>query len=85
MTGNFLPPGDRLSEQQRAGNRTCMRTHREYWVVTMRNYNASAFNGYRPQWSAYSEVRCTLPGCEHPPWRTKADYVRGLPDARRQQ
>lgn len=54
--------------------------HRSFWVVTMRNYNASAFNGYRRTPSDYSEVRCTFGTCRLR-WRTKADYVAGLPDA----
>lgn len=73
---------DALTERQREINRTCSRDHRDHWVVTMRNGNASAFNGYRWTPSAYSEVRCTAPGCEHGPWRTKAAYVRDLPGAR---
>jgi hypothetical protein len=57
---------------------TNRKAHRPSWVVTMRNYNASAFNGYRPTRSAYSEVRCTE--CRGV-WRTKAAYVAELPDA----
>lgn len=48
-------------------------------VVTDRNCNYSAFNGYRKTWSAYSLVKCvdtdTL-------WRTAAKYVDDLPNAR---
>jgi hypothetical protein len=51
---------------------------RAHWQVTARNENASAFNGYRPQWSAYSAVRCTV--CRAV-WRTKAEYVKHLPNA----
>lgn len=54
--------------------------HRPFWVVTMRNYNVSAFNGNRRTYSEYSEVRCTFGTC-HLRWRTKAAYVAGLSDA----
>ena len=47
------------------------------WVVTMRNCNQSAFNGYRVVYSDYSEVRCLR--C-HGVWRTKAAYVAKLKD-----
>jgi hypothetical protein len=62
---------------QPRGGCTDRKAHRPSWVVTMRQYNASAFNGYRPTWSAYSEVRC--PVCRGR-WRTKAAYVATLPD-----
>lgn len=55
-------------------------THRESWVVVERNYNRSAFNGYRRTYSDYSLVRCTASGC-HGVWRTKAKFVNSLPDA----
>lgn len=55
---------------------------RRNWVVLQRNGNRSAFNGYRWQWSAYSACRCTRCGAV---WRTKAAYVRDLPDAREDQ
>ena len=47
-------------------------------VVIQRNQNTSAFNGYRPTWSAYSEVRCVETRAL---WRTKGAYVDDLPDA----
>jgi hypothetical protein len=55
-------------------------SHRPFWVVTMRNYNASAFNGYRRTPSHYSEVRCSFDMCRLR-WRTKASYVAELSDA----
>lgn len=79
MTGIVTQPGyvrDPLSASQRAANLACRRDHRACWVVVQRNGNASAFNGYRWQWSAYSCVRCTDCGRR---WRTKAGYVRNLP------
>lgn len=59
---------------------TCRREHRDDWVVLQRNGNASAFNGYRWQWSAYSAVQCRK--CFRW-WRTKAAYVADLPDTER--
>jgi len=53
-----------------------------FWVVTQRQCNHSAFNGYRKTPSAYSGVRCTLCGAF---WRTRAAYVARLPDATRDQ
>ena len=47
------------------------------WAVLQRCGNASAFNGYRWQFSAYSAVTCLACGRV---WRTKAAYVRDLPD-----
>jgi len=49
------------------------------WVVSQRNHNRSAFNGYHYTPSAYSTVTCR--GC-HGFWRTKAAYVNQLPDQR---
>lgn len=63
------------------GNHCGNNRHRPFWVVTMRNHNASAFNGYRRTPSDYSEVRCTFGMCRHAVWRTKAGYVDELPDA----
>lgn len=62
---------------------TCKsKAHRSRWVVTERTANRSAFSGYRLTPSAYSEVRCLHADHQDPPvWRTKADYVPGLPDA----
>ncbi|GAB4327423.1 MAG: hypothetical protein Kow0037_00970 [Calditrichia bacterium] len=45
------------------------------WVVTMRKYNCSAFNGYKRTPSDYSEVRCLRCGKVG---RTKAQYVDQL-------
>lgn len=53
--------------------------HRPQWYVVQRNYNQSAFNGYRRTPSDYSLVRCNAPGCMGV-WRTKATYVDTLPD-----
>lgn len=53
------------------------RRHRH--VVTQRNSNQSAFNGYRWTPSRYSEVLCLDTGAR---WRTAAAYAYGLPDAR---
>jgi hypothetical protein len=52
--------------------------HRAHWHVTQRNGNASAFNGYRWQYSDYSQIRCPLDGLT---WRSKGRYVDDLPDA----
>ena len=46
------------------------------WVVVQRNYNHSAFNGYRQTFSDYSSVTCHV--CADI-WRTKASYVDQLP------
>lgn len=63
-----------------SGGKACTdRSHRPSWVVVQRNYNASAFNGYRRTPSEYSEIRCTVDGCLSV-WRTKAEYVSALPD-----
>ncbi len=48
------------------------------WMVTMRRYNCSAFNGYHETSSEYSEVWC-LSCSTH--WRTKAGYVAQTPAA----
>lgn len=77
---NYYDASDHLSEHQREANRQCQREHREHWVVLQREGNASAFNGYHWQRSAYSMVMCTLPGCDRA-WRTRAAYVATLPDA----
>lgn len=57
------------------------KAHRPAWVVVQRNYNMSAFNGYRKTWSEHSLVRCEVDGCRSA-WRTRAAYVDGLPDAK---
>lgn len=51
--------------------------HRSTWSVDVRNANYSAFNGGRRTPSVYSQVRCGTCGRV---WRTKAAYVRTLPD-----
>jgi hypothetical protein len=56
------------------------RAHRPFWVVVQRNYNMSAFNGYRRTPSDYSEIRCGVSDCPSV-WRSKAPYVADLPDA----
>jgi hypothetical protein len=48
------------------------------WAVTRRNYNCSAFNGYKRQFSDYSSVECKSCGRV---WRTNAEYVDQLKDA----
>lgn len=45
------------------------------WFVTRRNKVQSAFNGYRAEWSPYSDVHCRVCG-EY--WRTKASFVANL-------
>jgi hypothetical protein len=52
--------------------------HREGWTVIQRRSRCSAFDGYRNMSSDYSAVRCSICGRV---WRTKADYVKTLPDA----
>lgn len=47
-------------------------------MVTMRECNYSAFNGYHWTPSAYSAVRCVWCGST---WRTKGKYVARKPDA----
>lgn len=61
---------------------TCPGTRREKmrnWLVTQRRCNHSAFNGYHRTPSDYSAVVCIGEGCRGC-WRTKADYIRQLPD-----
>jgi hypothetical protein len=65
--------------EQRAISLACARAHKAFWRVVQRNGNASAFNGYHWTLSDYSGVRCTHPDCGRF-WRTKANYVRDLPD-----
>lgn len=77
---SFFDDNSRQTEAQRKVTRQCRGEHRPWWRVAMRNGNASAFSGYRWTPSAYSEVRCTKPGCQRPPWRTRAAYVSALPD-----
>jgi hypothetical protein len=55
----------------------CMRDHRGAWTVVHRECNFSAFNGYHYTPSDYSLVLCGTCGRR---WRTKAAYVRTLPD-----
>lgn len=47
-------------------------------VVTMRNHNRSAFNGYRVTPSRYSELLCLACGRS---WRSRAKFVARLRDA----
>ncbi len=47
------------------------------WFVLRRNYSCSAFNGYRREWSAFSDVHCRVCGSQ---WRTKAAFVDELAD-----
>lgn len=47
-------------------------------LVVARNGNRSALNGYHWTPSDYSAIYCLETGAY---WRTKADYVRRLPDA----
>lgn len=54
----------------------------EEWRVSVRDGNYSAFNGYAFQPSDYSQVICIT--C-HSVWRSKAKYVRGLPDITQQE
>jgi len=48
------------------------------WCVLQRQCNHSAFNGGRWTPSEWSHVMCMSCGAS---WRTKARYVRRLPDA----
>ena len=50
-------------------------------VVTMRNCNYSAFNGYHRTPSDYSMVYCTRKGCWGS-WRSKDAYTYSLPDGK---
>ncbi len=52
------------------------------WVVYQRNCQHSAFNGYRWEYSDYSEVRCLT--CRAI-GRTKARYVDYLRDAKQNE
>jgi len=51
---------------------------RKFWVVTDRECNHSAFNGYHWTPSDYSRIECSRCGRA---WRSKAKYVDSLPDA----
>lgn len=55
----------------------CKPQDRKHWFVMDRNCNYSAFNGHRRTYSAYSALKCCQCGRV---WRTKAAYVRLLPD-----
>jgi hypothetical protein len=68
---------DPASEAVSAGVACRCGGSREAWYVVHRECNYSAFNGYHRTWSAYSAVRCNTCGGS---WRTKAAYVRRLPD-----
>jgi len=58
--------------------KTCMRQHRAAWLVATREANYSTFSGGRRTPSAYSGCWCLTCGRR---WRTKAAYVKTLPDA----
>ncbi len=60
--------------------RCCCRPEARKWSVIRRRFSCSAFNGYRPQWSAYSDVECGTCGRQ---WRTKAAYTNALPNSER--
>jgi hypothetical protein len=61
-----------------SGGTACgVRGHRSSWEVLVRNANYSAFNGGRRTPSAYSSLRCRA--CKAV-WRTKAAYVKYVPD-----
>jgi hypothetical protein len=47
------------------------------WRVLTRHQSVSAFNGYEPRWSAFSNIGCLRCGAH---WRTKAKYVDDLQD-----
>lgn len=68
----------RIQEQDHKRQQECAREHRASWWVAVREGNSSAFNGYHFTRSAWSECRC---GACHRRWRTKAGYVRDLPDS----
>jgi transcription elongation factor Elf1 len=57
----------------------CPQCKSEKLFVSVYRGNWSAFNGYRRQYSDYSEITCDA--CGHS-WRTKAKYVEDLPKAR---
>ena len=54
--------------------------HKPLWTVDVREANYSAFNGGKRNRSAYSQVHCAA--CPTV-WRTKALYVKTLPDTPR--
>jgi hypothetical protein len=56
------------------------RAHRDTWEVWSRRCNYSAFSGSRWTPSNYSQIHCRT--CGHL-WRSKAAYVSGLPDRRK--
>lgn len=66
----------------------CQIHGREWWYVSARRCNYSAFNGYQRTPSEYSEVMCGHPDRSHRKdgtgegsrWRTTAAYVDDLPD-----
>lgn len=59
----------------------CTKPIKARGVVIDRQCNYSAFSGYHYTPSAYSRVACVECGTH---WRTKAAYVRELPDADRE-
>lgn len=65
-----------------SGGRSCAcpaRADKKRWEVVQRQQNRSAFNGYHATSSDYSSIHCRACGRL---WRSKAAYVRELPDAR---
>jgi hypothetical protein len=62
-----------------AGTACKEKAHRATWRVITRNASYSAFNGGRRTPSDYSQLTCLTCGVA---WRSKAGYVRDLPDIR---
>jgi len=61
---------------------TCTPKDRLVWRVVQYRQNRSAFNGYHPTRSEYSEIRCLRCGGY---WRTKAKYVEEIAIAEDQE
>ena len=57
----------------------CPRCHGNMLVVTDRNCNHSAFNGWRRTPSDYSAILCVSADCRRS-WRSKAPGVANVPD-----
>lgn len=74
-----FPEGQKARRKMSQGISCKIKEHRPRWVVTQRNGNASAFNGYHWTPSDYSAVHCPL--CPTA-WRTKAKFVNSLPDGK---
>lgn len=60
-----------------SGGWACRCGARLLWRVVQRHERCSAFDGYRPRCSQYSEVLCLWCGRI---WRSKGKYVAQLPD-----